>query len=488
MAGVPLQLSQTKPDFESLVIQLQLFLNARSTWNDLLTSSTGQTLIEMMAAVGTFNQFAIEVAAREGFLDTALRESSIYAITRMLGVRIARKSPAGTDVTLTRTGNLTYTRMVPKFTRFSINGQAFFNRDPILFGAGEATTTGKLFEGALRVQKFAADSEIFREIYLNEPGFTVSNTDVEVVLINNSTQETELWTSIDEGIWTAEATDAVYYDATAGNGDCVLAFGDGYSGRLPSIGSTIQVSYIITSGAIGNNGGASLEVSCTDFEEIKGATLSKVSGGANEKPATYYKSMAPHIYRARKRAVNPLDYKAIASDYPGVASVAIQAQKDIAPGDLRWMNTIRVCLLPQDETVDAFTPSEWIAFKDWFAKRHHAGFEIQTYNPVKILVDVTVKLALKASAIPEETVPEVDANIRALFAREVNTLGKRIAVSDISDAAMLKTVDYVQISSPDDDLVTPIVNGKPSVLHYFALGTLTIETRYSERASATVRI
>src|SRR5438093_9888826 len=107
MMGVPLTLSQTTPDFESLVIQLQLFLNSRATWADLLTSSTGQTLIEMMAAVGTFNQFAIEVAAREGFLDTAVRESSVYAITRMLGVRISRKNPAGCDVTLTRTGDTT---------------------------------------------------------------------------------------------------------------------------------------------------------------------------------------------------------------------------------------------------------------------------------------------------------------------------------------------------------------------------------------------
>ena len=69
--GVPLKLSDTSPDFESLVLQLQLFLDSKGTWSDVLPSSLGQTLIEMMAAVGAFNQFAIESALREAFLMTA---------------------------------------------------------------------------------------------------------------------------------------------------------------------------------------------------------------------------------------------------------------------------------------------------------------------------------------------------------------------------------------------------------------------------------
>lgn len=485
MAGVPLQLSQTKPDFESLVLQLQLFLNTRATWSDLLTSSTGQTLIELMAAVGTFNQFAIEVAAREGFLDTAVRESSIYAITKMLGVRIGRKSPAGCDITLTRTGDLTYAKMLPRFTQFTIEGLPFFNRYPIFFDANSATTNARLFEGSLKVQTFAADSSAFREIYLNEPGFVVSNEDIEVVLLTNGSTDSELWTSIDDGIWTANATDKVYYDATAGDGDAILAFGDGYSGSLPSIGSNIRISYIVTNGAIGNNGGSSVEVKCVQFDYIGGMTTTKVSGGSNEKPASYYKSMAPHIFRAKKRAVNPMDYKAIASDYPGVAAVAVQAQKDIAPGDLRWMNVVRICILPQ--VGDALSIPEWTAFKEWFKKRCHTAVEIQSYNPEKRIVNIELTLALKASAIPEEVVPQVDANIRALFTREVNTLGKRIAFSDLIDAAHLDTVDYVQLLTPSSDLITDIVRGKATSLQYFEIGTLKISTRYSERASASVR-
>mgnify|MGYP006907741706 CR=1 FL=1 len=103
--GVPLKLSDTSPDFESLVLQLQLFLDSKGTWSDVLPSSLGQTLIEMMAAVGAFNQFAIESALREAFLTTAKRQSSVYAVARMLGVRLVRKSPASVSVNLQRGGS-----------------------------------------------------------------------------------------------------------------------------------------------------------------------------------------------------------------------------------------------------------------------------------------------------------------------------------------------------------------------------------------------
>ena len=473
MSNVPLKLSEVKPDFESLVLQLQLFLDVRETWKDLLTSSTGQTLIEMMAATGTFNQFAIESAAREAYLSTAVRDSSIYAITRMLGVRISRKAPASTSVDLHRESDQSVPLLIPKFSQFLVNGKFFFNRYPILFPVGEEDTTATLYEGQIRSQTFDADSTLFKEIYLNEPGFSVADQDVEVAVIDPTTNIREVWTVTDQGIWTAGSNDKVYYDSTSGLGDTILQFGDGYHGFLPSLGSKIEVRYAITTGSIGNNGGSDLAVSIDAYPEITGTTTSAITGGANEKPASFYKILAPHLFRARSRAVTPQDYKAIASSYSDVASVTIQAQKDIAPNDLRWMNVVRVCILPFSS--DAFTEQQWDDFILWFQKYYHAAIHISKYDATKIVSDVTLELSLTQDAIPEEVIPQVDENIRSLFERDFRTLGKRIAVSDISNACTsVKGVDYVNIETPKEDLV-------PNTLSYYELGTLTITTKYSER-------
>ena len=143
---IPLKLSTVKPDFDSILLQLQLYLQAKGTWSDLYTSGTGETLMEMMAAVGTLNQFAIESAAREGTLTTAVRDSSIYAITRMLGVRIHRKSPSGVSVKLTRKDS-TFADSIATFTQFDINGAGFFNRNPLMFVQGSLQAAERLFYG-----------------------------------------------------------------------------------------------------------------------------------------------------------------------------------------------------------------------------------------------------------------------------------------------------------------------------------------------------
>lgn len=480
MSGIPLQLSAIRPDFEALVMQLQVYLNSKSTWSDLLTSSTGETLIEMMAAVGAFNQFAIESAAREGFLSTAVRESSIYAIARMLGVRISRKAPASAKCDLVRSSDPSVPLAIKKFTQFTVNGGSFFNRDTIFFDAGSISSTDVvLFQGDVRVETFAADSVSFKEIYLNEPGFVISNFDLMVEMVSPATGEAVLWEPINEGIWNAEATDRVYYDSTSGLGEVVLAFGDGYHGALPSIGTTIRITYAITNGAIGNNGGSNLEVRVNTIPSIIGKTLTGITGGADEKPANYYKSLAPHLYKARTRAVTPQDYRAIVTSYPNVASCAVQAQKDIAPGDLRWMNVVRICILPADVTSDAFTADQWAEFLTWFKKTSHAAIQIQTYNPLKLTRDISITLALKSTAIAGEIVPIVDTNIRSLFTRGLATLGKRIAISDIIGAATVTGVDYVDVHSPTSDMTPP--ENVLKQLHYFELGNLSIGAQYSER-------
>jgi len=471
----PLTLSQAKPDFESLVLQLQLYLSAKGTWSDLLTSSTGETLLEMMAAVGAFNQFAIESAAREGFLNTAVRDSSIYAIADMLGVRISRKLPAGVTVELTRSSTASILT-IPRFSSFTIDGVPFFNRDTVVFNAGSAVSLpATLYEGTIKRQTIAADATTFRKIYLNEPNFVVSDIDLDVYLVNASTGERSLWSPITDGIWIAGPFDTVYYDSTSGDGDTVLAFGDGNHGKLPTVGYNLEINYAVTSGARGNNGQSGLKVEYPADSTIVGTTTSVIAGGADQKASSYYAALAPYIYRARRRAVNPADYKAIATEYPSVASVTVKAQKDIAPGDLRWMNVIRLCVLPKE--TDVYTSQEWADFLDWMEDKKHAAVHIQTYDPTKVVVDVHVILALTQSSTPADIVPVVEVALANLFAKTTTTLGRRIALSDITDVCKVQGVDYVDIVTPVADQVAP------DDYTYFALGTLTVSTRYTERAS-----
>lgn len=568
-SSVPIQLSTVKPDFASLLLQLQLYLQTKETWIDLQTSATGETLMEMMSAVGAFNQFGIESALRETSLLHARRDSSIYAITRMLGVRIHRKSPASVGVDLIRTDTST-SIVIPRFTQFSINGQDYFSRNPLSFarnaanaaellfygvvkpidarsfrmnvsdlntsvlnmgdkflvtvnsgaGYGESrhiqymgpviggskftVVTGEadfteltaatrmsfynesvfLYQGTVQTDTFISDGTNFQQMYLTPKNFEVSDTDVKVVVVNPSTNIPSEWSNIDGGIWEADSQSHVYYDSTSGYGEAIIAFGDSEHGTIPPLGSRVQVTYASTSGSLANNGLTSFKVACPTLDWLTGVTTTVISGGADEKPASFYRQMAPRIYKARRRAVTDSDYEAAALDYPGIISAGAMAQRDIAPGDLRWMNVVQLCVLPIDTSLDGLTDSEWGELKTYMFKRTHAAVYLRTLNPTRLDVELDITVALKAAFTSSGVMPLVEAAVRSLFARRADTLGRRITMSDIVYAAKsVEGVDYVDVdicrvrgtATSVNDLIPPDKTNFLSLYSYLA------NVKYSER-------
>ncbi len=570
MTTVPLKLSAVKPDFPSILMQLQLFLQAKGTWTDLQTSGTGETLIEMMASVATFNQFAVESAARESTLTTAVRDSSVYAITRMLGVRIHRKSPANVEVSLERSAVSTVEALtIPTFTQFDVNGKDFFNRHPLMFSAGSDKAAERLYHGSpvevidqtrfkldyslitsLKIQTndqfkilvssgldagkiktveyiggnvgenlfqvvstetsftdlnvgtrisllrdvvrlyqgtvieetFTSDGTVFQQYYLNDKKFAVSDTDIEVRVYDETAAAYNLWGPTPDGLWVSGPYDQVYFDSTSGLGQAIIAFGDGTNGASPKLGNTVKVKYAITEGSSANNGLTNLNVG-SSLGGISGVTVSVITNGADEKPASYYRVMAPLIFKARNRGVTPSDYKAVALDYPGIISVSVLTQRDVAPDDIRWMNQIQICLLPSAAGVNYLTPAEWDDFLTYMDKKKHAAVNIVPKDPTRQTVEIDLTIALKAQYVVSSVVPVVEAAVRALFNRQSDTLGRRITVSDITHAALVTGVDYVDVNRC---LISGEVEGVRDLIpqgktHFLEISILTTSTKYSER-------
>lgn len=576
--NIPLKLSSVKPDFESILMQLQLYLNSssdgRKVWKDLQTAGTGEAIMEMIAAVSTFNQMGIELAAREGFLSTAVRDSSIYAITSMLGVRIHRKLPAGVDVALVRPDNRKeYSEILPKFTQFDCDGKKFFNRFSLMFTAGstkaseriyygvirpfldnkkfkldldvstdsvlqggekfkyvvnhgggkgteidcelikgiqtyfeivnntdlskvDSFTRGsliresiRLYEGAIVSEVYISDGMPFKKYTLNESNFNISDVDVEVKIRNDDTDIEKIWSNISEGLWNAK-NEEKYYDFTSGFGQAIIAFGNNVNGITPPLGNKIVFRYAITNGNEANNGVKGLDVNCLNDPLIQGKTVSTISGGSDHKPATYYKTMAPHMFKAKNRAVNEDDYLAITLSYPGIISAKILAQRDIAPDDLRWMNVVQICALPLDESIDAMSNLEKSDFLNYINARKHHAVQLVLRDPDKEFADIDLVIALKKSFVSSEVLPRVEQSLRALFSRRTDTLGRIITESDVIQHAMVDGVDYVSLNvcksfKQDSSEVVENINkhdlGPSSKTTFLVLRNLTVNSKYSER-------
>lgn len=174
------QLSTITPDPEDIVTQLQIQLGSKNSWKDLLTSAVGQTILEFVAAVGANDQYAIERVFKEMFPQTARLDSSIYAITRLLGVRLQRKNPAYMQtVQFVNTGA---SILIPEYSQFSVGGYSLFNRVSLTVPTG--TTNFTLYEGEVRSAPYTATGNSFQTIISNETGFVIAEEDI-VVRLNN---------------------------------------------------------------------------------------------------------------------------------------------------------------------------------------------------------------------------------------------------------------------------------------------------------------
>lgn len=469
-----MEISKVLVDEDQIYQALAARLMTSQSWKDLMPTNTGSTLMTLASAAATVNQHAIHVSLREAFLSTARRDSSIYEGTRSLGVRINRKTSA--SVTIDLENRLNVVKFIPPYSPFLVGNDRYFNREQLMLPPNSNISGINLFQGEVVERHFDIDilnSDELQTFRLGIPGFVVSNNDLLVYVEDLSTGNTEIWSRTENSLLDLTPRDKVYYEFTAGNGDVAFMFGDGeYGSRIPN-GSRLHVRAIVTSGL--NSTGVSGEVvRYMRDSEVSGFSSSSVIRGSDNKSSLYYKLFAPVMFRGRRKAISKTEVRAHIMGYPGVADVSIFTQKDIAPNDPRWQNTMRVCILP--ESVDSWggsnpnpTSAAWSQFLDWLENQSQAMAVYQTWNPVKVFVKVETIVAVQKSVDVEEMRILILERILKLFQRKPGILGRRLSKSDIESACRLPGVDYIEVLSPLEEIIPTdrtryvVLDGQPII-------------------------
>lgn len=475
-------LSKVTVDFQQTVDELFTRFDESVPWQNKLKSNIGTVLVDMVAGTFTNNQYYIESSVREAYLRTALRDSSVYAICRGLGVKIVRRTPA--SVTTKFFNPTIFEMFVGEGETFSLEGRTFFNKTAFSLKAGESKDI-VIYEGVFKSQEFKVSDldTAFPEVQLNEPGFIVADKDIRVEIVDTEGNAVE-WDLHEDSILELGSTSKAFMDSTTSEGDVIIFFGDGRFGARPDISSTIKVTYVLTNGVQGNAGLPGQEVKLPSNDKLKGTTTENVSGGTGIKDIQYYKKYAPYVYNSKKRMVSPPDWYGNIALYPGVGDVSIMSQRDIAPNDPTWMNVVRVCILPESASTWGGvnpnpTSAKWTEFLAWASQKTRST--IQPYNPTRIPLDINIEILVDSSQNIEAVKTKAEARVRALFKHTPGTLGKRLAVDDIADAIKLdgdvrvKGIDYSRILSPSEDIIPQ------SKLEYVGLKSLNILVKYSER-------
>lgn len=477
---------QTYTTFDEFTADFLARINQSTKWKNSQVSALVSLLADIMGDIGVTNSWATRIAAREAFIRLARRQTSVLECARFLGVEVARKScPTVTVRLLNTTGSKV---IVPKNGRFDINGEQAISSDLYIWEAGETKDV---------VLKLGWTQE-YSLLLGTVPEFFSTNIGV---LNYACTTEIDVWTEdprgvrtdyrrLDSSLFRAEQGTPVFIDMTMNDGSVNLTFGTQMFGRVPESGSTLRSRFVCTKGSALNSEATGLNVKSPDYP-LQGLTISSIAGGADEQSLDYYRTFAPTRARTDK-LITKSEWQAATALYPDVADCQIMNQADIAPNDRQWQGVIRICVLPKSvSTWGGVNPNptsaQWQAFVQYMQK-YGSPLDIQTWNPTKLQIDVTITVALykNAAGTLKSNEDAVRSSILALTERRLGSLGRRLSRSAIMDATLYDNsdpdnvvrradIDYCELDSPQQDIVPR------SNVDHVVIRNLNILMTYSER-------
>jgi hypothetical protein len=455
-----IKLSTVNSDFASFRQQLQNLLSSYNSWKDLVPGSTGQIILDFIAGVGANNQYAIERAVQEVFMETANADSSVYALARLLGSRIQRKQSSTVTVSLTRT-NISSVDSLPPYTQFTIDGKYYVNTSNVTFNSGVSAVSVDLTEGQVLPSTYTSDGSDF-QIYQLGNSFSCSDTLVQVLV--NGVE----WTKSLIPLWNDTTGLNVYQDTTTPSGQLEIKFGNGINGGRPKNNDVITINQFTVIGNIANNSTTSIPVAITTRSDIVGLTTTPIIGGTNELPVDSYKYLAPRLYAANGRGVTRKDLDAIIRTYAGVLDVKVVGEAEVRPADIRWMNMIGILLL----TSSVWSQTDQDNFLAWLSQFRIMNTTARIMAPTPLPTDVALDILVDAKYSLVTVQQLVQVAINNLFTISNGTIGKTLYYSDVIQAALgIAGVKHVNMTRPTQNI-------QINYSQYVTLHSLTINPSY----------
>jgi hypothetical protein len=340
----------TNLDFDQIKASIKDYLRANSNFTDFdFEGSNFSVLIDTLAYNTYITAFNSNMIVNESFLDSATLRENVVSLARTIGyvprsrqsakstisfsVRVSEdtKSPTATlQPGLVCIGSIeesNYIFSIPEpITTSIINNVATFNNIEI-------------YEGTFLTTQFVVNGSIDQRFILDNSFIDTSTLTLKVKIVGDTTSGREYFHA--ENILNIDKNSEIYFLQEIKDEKYELIFGDGIFGKKLENGSTINASYIVSSGPDGNGArnfsfSGSLRGSNSEIiipvEPIFITTINPASNGANIESVNSVKYFAPRIYSSQNRAVTASDYEAIIKKiYDNTESVSIVGGEELDP-------------------------------------------------------------------------------------------------------------------------------------------------------------
>lgn len=314
-------------------------------WTSRDNSDFGMLFVDLVAYMGDILHYYVDQAAKESFLDTATRRSSLLAIASLLDYIPHGRTSAQTSITLNATNSLATNAspiLIPANTKFTAK-PLVETAEPVIFTSNQAiafNSTGAAITGYVTYAKTTpallslTEGEFFTETFTSNgqisQTYTISRTGVVKNSLVITVAEGVLGTSVPyaqvDRLIDSTNSDKVYVAGIEADDSIVLQFGNGIHGKIPSTNAVITITYRRSRGSAGNVEANSV----TAFYSLSNAfgptydgivitpNTTRAFGGSDSESIVSLKTNIPASFRSQDRAVSLQDYEELTLRVPGI--------------------------------------------------------------------------------------------------------------------------------------------------------------------------
>lgn len=373
------------------------YLQTTSEFQNFNPNASGMSsLLDLLAYNTYYQSLMANMLFNETFIDTATKRQNVVSRANELGYqpRSSRASSATLNVTVKNVSGNPTSLVLPAGSTFStiVGNQPYTFTTIVPFSTTIQFDINNIpyyqfvvtaYEGILTQNTFLLSTDMSIDI----PNFEMDTTTLRVFVTTDIT-EVEYYSA--GNFLTVNGSNKVYF-LSEGLDVFEMTFGDGTFGYKPPVGSSIRITYLVTSGD-GANGASVFAMAST----IPGATTASINviavaasqGGAAQETIDSIKANAVNLYKTQDRAVTPNDFRTlIIQSSNNVKDALVWGGQDNIPPKF---GKVVACVLPMFG--DSLTTSDKNNIKTIVSSKAVPNIGIEFIDPtyLNLVVDCTV--------------------------------------------------------------------------------------------------
>ena len=339
----------TNLDFNDLRTQIKDYLRANSNFTDFdFEGSNFSVLIDTLAYNSYITAYNTNMAVNESFIDSATLRENVVSLARNIGYVPRSTKSATADITFTVNLSGLDARSV-KLKKGVVALGGAENSNYIFSIPDDITVTPdvngiaafsgiKIHEGNLLKKTFVVDDSQPDAKYIL-PNRNIDTSTIRVSVTNTATEEYSPYTNI----FNVSPTTRLFLTQEIDDERYQILFGDNILGKKPENGSTIEVTYLVSSGAAADgarnftfSGALTYSKAGNEYNVSTGisaiTTLQAAENGDDIESIDTIKYLAPRVYASQYRAVTANDYASLIPFlYPNIDSVSAYGGEELDP-------------------------------------------------------------------------------------------------------------------------------------------------------------